>query len=156
MIETILLRYFNTGVGQPNQNYNGNQYPNQPNIAPNRPSNENQYTNQFNHGNQYPNQPNYSPNSDKQNQGAFANQNNVLPSVPTTSQTNVNQGPNISPSGVGLAPFPDVNSNSFGGRNQFNYDNPQNRPISTDANNRYNNNGNVPLAGYSGAHVPLA
>lgn len=144
----------NSGFPQPNVTPNrpntGNQYPNQPNNGPNT---GNQFPNQFNGGNQ----PNYNPNGGNPNQ--FTNQNDYRPSGPITPQTNTNQRPDVGAGGVVLAPFPGVNSNNNGGHNQYNYDNSQNRPTTNDPNNRYNSNsnGNVPLAGYSGAaHVPLA
>lgn len=129
----------------------GNQFPNpnQPNYNPNTGHNQNPNQPNYNPstGNQFPspNQPTYNPTGGNQNQGAFMN-------------PNVNPRPDIGPNGVALAPFPGVNSNNNGGQNQYGYDNSQNRPVTNDP-NRYNNNnsgGNVPLAGYTGAHVPLA
>lgn len=103
-----MIRCIDLGGSQLNQGNNGIPYQNRPN-----------------NGNQYPNQPNYNPNSGNQNQGSFTNQNDYRPSAP--SQTNVNQRPSVSSSGVALAPFPDANSNNnYGGGNQFNYGNSQN------------------------------
>lgn len=67
--------------------------------------------------------------------------------------------------GIALAPFPDVSSmtnNYNDGRQYFNQDNVHHRQppsnIQPEVNSRFNSNGpsQVPLAGYTGAHVPLA
>lgn len=167
----LYLTQLNLGTNTQPGTSGGNQYPNQPNsgfphqnITPNRPNTGNQFPNQFNSGNQYPNQPNYNPNvspnqpnynpnsGPNQHQGSFTNPNDYRPSVPNVpQQTNTNQRPDTGSGGVVLAPFPNANLNNNGGQNQFNYDmNSQNRPTTSDR------NGNVPLAGYTGAHVPLA
>lgn len=62
----------------------------------------------------------------------MSNQNSFVPSAPTAasvSRPQMNQQPDFDPNGIGLAPFPDEisNSNNYGSRKHFNYNNLYNR-----------------------------
>lgn len=153
----------NRGLTDPyqsnNQWHSGNQFNANGNPFNNR--------SQFNNGNQYPSQSNIGAS----NQGIHPTSN--INAVQTNqnsfnqpTQATVYQKPDYDPNRVALAPFPDVRSfpNNHVNNGQLfnNREHVQNQQppinIQPDVNSRFNSNGpsQIPLAGYTGAHVPLA
>lgn len=151
--------YLNGGnSNQPyNQQNNGNQY--HGSSYPNQNSNSNFNPNSNHNSNYNPNSNFHSnPNSNfnqNPNQNANVNyhQNSFAPSAPSMQHQQVNQQPDFDPSGIALAPFPDVNSgsNNYDSRKNFNYDNLHHRQPSnqnTQLNSRFSDN-SAPYRNYN-------